>query len=388
MMKRFSWLLLYLFILSSCSDKYYKSAKNPHTVNYRGQRTIVETKRPTHTELNQRTKALMEANMNRKDFTEEDFHEVPPAMQVTTAVTQKYIEDYKDIAMVEMQRYNIPASITLAQGILESGSGQGRLARYGNNHFGIKCHATWNGKTITHDDDEKSECFRRYKYAYESFEDHSQFLMKRGRYSSLFELNPTDYESWAHGLKKAGYATDPAYAKKLIALIKKFNLHQYDEQVVAMKGEPVNFSMGTDIVSTPLPKREVAQVVQNEPIAPAKPVTKKEVTKEKAVVKSAPVIADSSKKTETSKKVETAKPTTPAKPQVSSQVKKEAIAEVYYEVQTGDTLYKIAREQQVPVQQLMKLNNFDDLASSNLRVGQQIRVNYTIFTNNCKTFTP
>lgn len=375
MMKRFSWLLLYLFILSSCSDKYYKSAKNPHTVNYRGQRTIVETKRPTHTELNQRTKALMEANMNRKDFTEEDFHEVPPAMQVTTAVTQKYIEDYKDIAMVEMQRYNIPASITLAQGILESGSGQGRLARYGNNHFGIKCHATWNGKTITHDDDEKSECFRRYKYAYESFEDHSQFLMKRGRYSSLFELNPTDYESWAHGLKKAGYATDPAYAKKLIALIKKFNLHQYDEQVVAMKGEPVNFSMGTDIVSTPLPKREVAQVVQNEPIAPAKPVTKKEVTKEKAVVKSAPVIADSSKKTETSKKVETAKPTTPAKPQVSSQVKKEAIAEVYYEVQTGDTLYKIAREQQVPVQQLMKLNNFDDLASSNLRVGQQIRVN-------------
>ena len=375
MMKRFSWLLLYLFILSSCSDKYYKSAKNPHTVNYRGQRTIVETKRPTHTELNQRTKALMEANMNRKDFTEEDFHEVPPAMQVTTAVTQKYIEDYKDIAMVEMQRYNIPASITLAQGILESGSGQGRLARYGNNHFGIKCHATWNGKTITHDDDEKSECFRRYKYAYESFEDHSQFLMKRGRYSSLFELYPTDYESWAHGLKKAGYATDPAYAKKLIALIKKFNLHLYDEQVVAMKGEPVNFSMGTDIVSTPLPKREVAQVVQNEPIAPAKPVTKKEVTKEKAVVKSAPVIADSSKKTETSKKVETAKPTTPAKPQISSQVKKEAIAEVYYQVQTGDTLYKIAREQQVPVQQLMKLNNFDDLASSNLRVGQQIRVN-------------
>ena len=348
MKKRFSWLLLYLFILSSCSDKYYKSAKNPHTVNYRGQRTIVETKRPTHAELNQRTKALMEANMNRKDFTEDDFHEV------TTAVTQKYIEDYKDIAMVEMQRYNIPASITLAQGILESGSGQGRLARYGNNHFGIKCHATWNGKTITHDDDEKSECFRRYKYAYESFEDHSQFLMKRGRYSSLFELNPTDYESWAHGLKRAGYATDPAYAKKLIALIKKFSLHQYDEQVVAMKGEPVNFSMGTDIVSTPLPKREVPQVVQNEPIAPAKPV----------------VVA----KKEVAKTVER-KPATPAKTQVSSQVKKEAIAEVYYQVQTGDTLYKIAREQQVPVQQLMKLNNFDDLASSNLKVGQQIRVN-------------
>ena len=375
MKKRFSWLLLYLFILSSCSDKYYKSAKNPHTVNYRGQRTIVETKRPTHTELNQRTKALMEANMNRKDFTEEDFHEVPPAMQVTTAVTQKYIEDYKDIAMVEMQRYNIPASITLAQGILESGSGQGRLARYGNNHFGIKCHATWNGKTITHDDDEKSECFRRYKYAYESFEDHSQFLIKRGRYSSLFELNPTDYESWAHGLKKAGYATDPAYAKKLIALIKKFNLHLYDEQVVAMKGEPVNFSMGTDIVSTPLPKREITQTISTAPVATSKPVavTKKEAVKAKPVVKSNAVVSDSSKKV--AEKVDTPKSVVPAKPQVSSQVKKEAIAEVYYQVQTGDTLYKIAREQQVPVQQLMKLNNFDDLASSNLRVGQQIRVN-------------
>ena len=149
-----------------------------------------------------------------------------------------------------------------------------------------------------------------------------------------------------------------------------------------MKGEPVNFSMGTDIVSTPLPKREVPQVVQNEPIAPAKPVvvTKKEVAKTveqksvtKPVTKSAPVIADTSKKV--AEKVETPKPATPAKPQVSSQVKKEAIAEVYYQVQTGDTLYKIAREQQVPVQQLMKLNNFDDLASSNLKVGQQIRVN-------------
>ena len=142
--------------------------------------------------------------------------------------------------------------------------------------------------------------------------------------------------------------------------------------------------MGTDIVSTPLPKREVPQVVQNEPIAPAKPVvvTKKEVAKTveqksvtKPVTKSAPVIADTSKKV--AEKVETPKPAAPAKPQaqVSSQVKKEAIAEVYYQVQTGDTLSKIAREQQVPVQQLMKLNNFDDLASSNLKVGQQIRVN-------------
>lgn len=367
MKRRFSLLLLYLLILSSCSDKYYKNAKNPHTVVHKGQRTIVETHKPSHAELAQRTKALLEAKMNQKDFTEDDFHEIPPAKQVTTAVTQKYIEDYKDIAMVEMQRYNIPASITLAQGILESGSGQGRLARYGNNHFGIKCHATWNGKTITHDDDEKSECFRRYKYAYESFEDHSQFLTKRGRYSSLFELDPTDYESWAHGLKKAGYATDPAYAKKLIALIKKFNLHQYDNQVIAMKGNTIDMSMGTDIISTPVPKKETTPVVAENQSA---------VVKEKVTIKETP-------KKETSKTIAVAKKETP-KPAAKkvetpavvkeSPIKKEAVAE-YYQVQTGDTLYKIAREQQVSVQQLMKLNNFDDISSSSLRVGQQIRVN-------------
>ena len=342
MKKRFSWLLLYLFILSSCSDKYYKSAKNPHTVNYRGQRTIVETKRPTHAELNQRTKALMEANMNRKDFTEDDFHEVPPAMQVTTAVTQKYIEDYKDIAMVEMQRYNIPASITLAQGILESGSGQGRLARYGNNHFGIKCHATWDGKTITHDDDEKSECFRKYRYAYESFEDHSQFLVNRNRYKALFDLSPTDYEGWAHGLRKAGYATDPTYAKKLIALIKKFELHQYDNQVIAAKGGDIT-SSNTQVATVSTPKKEVSK-----PATAIKSIPKPTVTK--TIVKPTNTID-------------------------TMTIEKEAIAEVYYQVQTGDTLYKIAREQQVPVQQLMKLNNFDDVTSNNLKVGQQIRVN-------------
>ena len=344
---------------------------------YRGQKPAprIEVKKPSHSELAQRTKNLIDSKLNRKDFVEDDFHEVPVALLVTTAVTEKYIEDYKDIAMVEMQRYNIPASITLAQGILESGSGQGRLARYGNNHFGIKCHATWNGKTITHDDDEKSECFRRYKYAYESFEDHSQFLVKRGRYSSLFELAPTDYESWAHGLKKAGYATDPAYAKKLIALIKKFNLHQYDNQVIAMKTDGGKLP-NSDIVSTPTPpimdkelvKQEVKPTIKQEEV---KKVIAKEVPKTVAKAETPKVVASRVEAPKTVAKAEVAK--TVAKAETT--IKKEAIAEVFYQVQTGDTLYKIAREQQVPVQQLMKLNNFDDIASSNLKVGQQIRVN-------------
>lgn len=130
MMKRFSLLLLFLFIISSCSEQNYRNGKNSNAVIYRGQRPTprVEVKKTTHSELAQRNKALADSKLNRKDFVEDDFHEVPPALQVTGAVTQKYIEDYKDIAMVEMQRYNIPASITLAQGILESGSGQGRFS--------------------------------------------------------------------------------------------------------------------------------------------------------------------------------------------------------------------------------------------------------------------
>lgn len=150
------------------------------------------------------------------------------SVRVTTEMIQKYIDTYKDIAVVEMQRYGIPASITLAQAILESGTGQGRLARQANNHFGIKCHKGWQGETIYHDDDEKGECFRKYSNPMQSFEDHSLFLRNRTRYAFLFAYAPTDYLSWAKGLKRAGYATDAKYPEKLITLIEKYQLHKYD----------------------------------------------------------------------------------------------------------------------------------------------------------------
>ncbi len=143
--------------------------------------------------------------------------------------TNRYIEQYSQIAIEEMRRYNIPASITLAQGILESGNGESRLAVEGNNHFGIKCHANWNGETITADDDEKGECFRKYNRAADSYRDHSLFLTERGRYSLLFELKKTNYKGWAKGLKKAGYATNPKYADLLIDLIEKYDLSRFDE---------------------------------------------------------------------------------------------------------------------------------------------------------------
>src|SRR5690606_10495235 len=144
--------------------------------------------------------------------------------------TEAYILQYADIAMEEMRKYKIPASITLAQGILESGSGKGRLAVEANNHFGIKCHG-WTGEVIHHDDDASQECFRKYTHANQSFEDHSTFLTSRGRYANLFKLELDDYEGWAKGLRAAGYATDKKYPEKLISLIERFQLYKYDEAV-------------------------------------------------------------------------------------------------------------------------------------------------------------
>lgn len=141
---------------------------------------------------------------------------------------QAYIDQYKDLAIAEMLKYNIPASITLAQGLLESGAGMSELARNGNNHFGIKCH-DWTGARTYHDDDANNECFRAYRDVYESYEDHSRFLARQPRYRSLFRLKHTDYKGWAKGLKKCGYATSPTYAKQLIGIIELYKLHKYDK---------------------------------------------------------------------------------------------------------------------------------------------------------------
>ena len=141
---------------------------------------------------------------------------------------EEYIKMYKDIAIQEMVIYNIPASITLAQGILESGSGNSTLATQANNHFGIKCHKGWDGPSIKFDDDKKRECFRKYDQPYDSYKDHSFFLSRRSRYLFLFDLEITDYKGWAKGLKKAGYATNPKYAVLLIKIIEENNLQRFD----------------------------------------------------------------------------------------------------------------------------------------------------------------
>lgn len=148
--------------------------------------------------------------------------------QVRNSAYQAYIDRYSDIAVEQMHQYKVPASITLAQGLLESDAGRSMLAVEGNNHFGIKCHSDWQGRTMHYDDDRRQECFRQYGSAAASFKDHSVFLTTGSRYASLFELNITDYKGWARGLKKAGYATNPQYADKLISIIELYNLDQYD----------------------------------------------------------------------------------------------------------------------------------------------------------------
>lgn len=155
-------------------------------------------------------------------------------------IKQQYIDAYSKIAMEEMQRYKIPASITLAQGILESLSGTSSLSKRSNNHFGIKCHKGWKGKRTYHDDDKKGECFRVYKHPSYSYRDHSLFLAERKRYMDLFRLKITNYKGWARGLRKAGYATDKKYPSKLIKIIEDYQLYKYDAMTLGKTVDEIN----------------------------------------------------------------------------------------------------------------------------------------------------
>lgn len=155
-----------------------------------------------------------------------------PKTVVTSDLINGYVFHYKDIAMSNMRNYGIPASIILAQGILESAAGQSKLASTANNHFGIKCYKDWKGETTNHDDDAIQECFRKYKNPQESYQDHADILSKRSRYATLFNLPKGDYKGWAKGLKAAGYATDPNYPEKLINYIERYHLDQYDNLVL------------------------------------------------------------------------------------------------------------------------------------------------------------
>ncbi len=248
--------------------------------------------------------------------------------------TLAYISKYAPIAVKEMLQNKIPASITLAQGILESGRGRSELALKSNNHFGIKCHAGWKGERVYHDDDEKGECFRKYQFVETSYDDHSAFLTERSRYAFLFNYGAKDYKSWAKGLKKAGYATDKKYPNKLIAIIQTYKLHEFD------KVEKIDF--------------------KNNYKASKEVVTEQEVIKEVVVVK---VPAKEVVVTLDSVKEDVVK-------DVSEQVVPNyATASKYYEVKKGDTLYSLSKKFKTTVAILKELNGLKDNA---LSIGQRI----------------
>lgn len=220
MFKKILFLLTILvFVGCNSSKKYVRTTKKtpPKTSKSVAKKKPVTTKKPTSTSTSNDRQEVIESTSKTVVYSDVVFN---------------YVDGFKDIAKGNMKTYGIPASIILAQGILESGAGRGDLAKNSNNHFGIKCHTGWEGERVYHDDDAEQECFRKYKDPAESYKDHALFLTGRSRYASLFELEKDDYEAWARGLRKAGYATDPKYPEKLIGYIERYNLHQYDAEVL------------------------------------------------------------------------------------------------------------------------------------------------------------
>jgi len=216
---------LCLLILSSCGSSKKTSQRN------KSKGVVLNESKPEKL-----------PSVNQKELTKKLIKKNPRLNKQTLA----YIRKYASIAVNEMHENKIPASITLAQGILESGNGTSKLALKSNNHFGIKCHTGWKGERVYHDDDEKGECFRKYQYVETSYNDHSAFLTKRKRYAFLFNYRAKDYEKWAKGLKKAGYATDKKYPNKLIKIIEDYRLYEFDK----VKAKGFNYEK---------PKREKAK---------------------------------------------------------------------------------------------------------------------------------
>ncbi len=279
-------------------------------------------------------------------------------LQAQNLTRQQYINKYKDVAIKQMHKHKIPASIILAQACLESGDGNSTLARKANNHFGIKCHNGWKGKGYKHDDDAKGECFRKYNDPIDSFTDHSYFLISGSRYNSLFDLPITDYKAWAHGLKAAGYATNPKYAKLIIDIIEEYKLYKYDT------GEAFKES------KTQLKAAKKEAKLQKKLRKLEKKAAKAARKSEKAKIK-----LEKLKGTAPAAAPETAPVQPTAQPEAQPAPKTEqptAPAGETYTIKAGDTLYSIARRYGTTVDEITRLN--PGLKATELKIGTQIRI--------------
>jgi len=284
-----------------------------------------------------------------------------------------YISQYSDQAIREMHSSGVPASITLAQGMLESDYGNSPLAKYANNHFGIKCHKGWEGPTFIQDDDERNECFRKYYQAYDSYKDHSEFLRTRDRYASLFELKTTDYKGWAKGLKQTGYATNPKYADLLIRIIEENELNKYDEVVklkdteLAVTVDKVDMKQDMpevlSIRSVKVSSNNIKYVIAAKGDSPASIAKKNEmgvwqILKYNDLDKSDPVMEGDI---------------------IYLQPKRNYASADLHIVKSGETLHSISQEQGVKIKRLLKMNdlspNYTPKAGEKLKLRELSKIN-------------
>lgn len=267
-----------------------------------------------------------------------------PAFSSGESLQIKYIRKYHRLAVREMYRSGVPASITLAQGLLESNCGLSELVKKGNNHFGIKCH-NWTGKTMTHDDDRKNECFRVYNSAEDSYRDHSDFLRFQDRYKPLFENSITDYKSWAFGLKKAGYATDPSYPSKLINLIETYKLYEYDRMTGDEKDPVYEETIEKDTESISENKKQSIKQAR-------KKRHRKNRRKEKMSIPQTPLSLETPKKYSSLNADETFNFS------LSRQLYSQNGVPFIYSVE-GETLSSIAADNELFLREILKYNDMD-----------------------------
>ncbi len=249
MIRKIALLVIVIFAVSCSSRKSVIQTTRPK--NYKPP-TKVEMVKP----IDSNNPVVNLTDTIKKTEPKTEILEATTRVKVTTEMVLAYINLYKEIAKNNMVQYGIPSSICLGQGILESGAGTGPLSAIANNHFGIKCHKDWNGPSVKHDDDAAQECFRKYNQASESYNDHALFLKSRKWYEPLFKLEKDDYKGWAKGLKAAGYATDPKYPEKLIAIIERYHLDQYDAEVLEKEYVPTS--------SPPVNKKKEYEVIKGD----------------------------------------------------------------------------------------------------------------------------
>ncbi len=374
-MKKIFLLLLILSFLTSCGSlkkTTHKKRKRKQTSVARrtkikdSKTTIVKTIKPTK----QRPIVRIDVSENKTQFSTQLLDNLYKGRPNLSKAKIDYIKKYGAIAIHEMEKYKIPASITLAQGLLESRYGQSILTTNANNHFGIKCHKSWKGNRVYHDDDAKGECFRKYEHAESSFRDHSLFLYHKKRYENLFKLRPNDYKGWAKGLRKAGYATDKKYPQKLIYLIEEYELYYFDNLVL---GEDFN-EMEIIEKENKIPEKE--EKLQENKIF----INKKQIhivapgETLYAISKANNISLENLKKFNklTSNDISVGqelKMYNPDDENVTSDKKNNLYKK--YVVKQGDTIYSIARKNNMKVADILKINN---LESNTIAIGQILKI--------------